>query len=234
LSSDSATYVVRYGDTVSGIASRYGTTTRTILALNPLIDPYSLQPGESILLPASAGVLTPRRSIDTTRVATRATAVAPASQTPVVININGQGHVSQPDAAVAINMGQNAVPTQTVSRVVTTPIIERTVTMPVAQHTTGQPSVHYETIGTVPSARTTNPTYQAASSGHVSAAPTQGRAGLRYQASLPRDGRAYNDLGTACMRINATGEQEVYRVNSAMGGPDCGRDKPVRLYKASN
>ncbi|MCQ8185672.1 LysM peptidoglycan-binding domain-containing protein [Parvularcula maris] len=234
---DTMRYVVRYGDTISEIAARYGTSTGAILALNPLIDPYALQPGDKLLLPAGATVLTPRQSRTTRVVHTRE--AAPATTGPVVVNINGSGHVAAPtpSTSVAINVNQPSQPMATVNRVVTTPVIERTVTVPAAQRSLGQPGVHYEMIGTttptvVAAAPTARVSLPASTVGHVAAAPS--REALRYQASLPSDGRSYNDLGTACMRINASGEQEVYRVAASASGPSCGADKPVRLYKASN
>jgi LysM repeat protein len=45
------TYVVRAGDTIEAIASRKGTTTARILALNPKVSPTALFIGEKLRLP---------------------------------------------------------------------------------------------------------------------------------------------------------------------------------------
>jgi LysM repeat protein len=45
------TYVVKAGDTISGIASKHHTTQTAILALNPKLDPNTLSVGEKIKLP---------------------------------------------------------------------------------------------------------------------------------------------------------------------------------------
>ena len=46
-------YTVRPGDTLYLIGLRYGLDWRAILAANPGIDPYNLQPGQAIALPVS-------------------------------------------------------------------------------------------------------------------------------------------------------------------------------------
>lgn len=45
-------YVVASGDTLSGIADRFGTTTADIIELNDLADPDSLAIGDELLVPA--------------------------------------------------------------------------------------------------------------------------------------------------------------------------------------
>ena len=45
-----ATYRVRKGDTLSGIAERYGVSTDWILSLNPQLDPMALAIGQRINL----------------------------------------------------------------------------------------------------------------------------------------------------------------------------------------
>mgnify|MGYP006278661601 CR=1 FL=1 len=45
-----ATYRIRKGDTLSGIAERYGVTTDWILSLNPQLDPMALAVGQRINL----------------------------------------------------------------------------------------------------------------------------------------------------------------------------------------
>ena len=41
-------YVIQTGDTLGGIASRYGTTVDQLMTLNPGLDPSALQPGQRI------------------------------------------------------------------------------------------------------------------------------------------------------------------------------------------
>jgi len=41
-------YVIQSGDTLGGIASRYGTTVDQLMTLNPGLDPSALQPGQRI------------------------------------------------------------------------------------------------------------------------------------------------------------------------------------------
>ena len=45
------TYVIREGDTFETIASEQGTTVEQLQALNPDVDPNSLQVGQRILVP---------------------------------------------------------------------------------------------------------------------------------------------------------------------------------------
>jgi LysM repeat protein len=45
------TYVVRSGDTLGGIANRFGTTVRAIADLNGISDPTRLQIGQRLLIP---------------------------------------------------------------------------------------------------------------------------------------------------------------------------------------
>lgn len=45
------TYVVQPGDTLSGIAARYGTTYQTLAALNQLSNPNLIYPGQTIRIP---------------------------------------------------------------------------------------------------------------------------------------------------------------------------------------
>lgn len=42
------TYTVRYGDTLSGIASRYGTTWQSLQRLNSLRNPNRIYPGQKL------------------------------------------------------------------------------------------------------------------------------------------------------------------------------------------
>jgi murein DD-endopeptidase MepM/ murein hydrolase activator NlpD len=47
------TYVVKYRDTVDGIASRYGVTTQSIVERNKLQAPYALRPGQTLQVPGA-------------------------------------------------------------------------------------------------------------------------------------------------------------------------------------
>jgi murein DD-endopeptidase MepM/ murein hydrolase activator NlpD len=47
------TYVVKYNDTVDGIASRYGVTSQSITERNRLQAPYSLRPGQTLEVPGA-------------------------------------------------------------------------------------------------------------------------------------------------------------------------------------
>jgi len=51
----SAAYVVRPGDTLSGVALRTGTSTRSLAAANGLSSPYRIVAGTRLLLPGEAG-----------------------------------------------------------------------------------------------------------------------------------------------------------------------------------
>jgi LysM repeat protein len=44
-------YVVKDGDTLSGIATQFSTTLEVLLVLNPNLDPNSIKPGDQILIP---------------------------------------------------------------------------------------------------------------------------------------------------------------------------------------
>jgi LysM repeat protein len=46
--SATSTYVIAPGDTLAGIAQRYGTTVEALVALNPDVDPVSLRIGQRI------------------------------------------------------------------------------------------------------------------------------------------------------------------------------------------
>lgn len=41
-------YVIQSGDTLGGIANRYGTTVDQLMTFNPGLDPSALQPGQRI------------------------------------------------------------------------------------------------------------------------------------------------------------------------------------------
>ncbi|MEZ5410318.1 MAG: LysM peptidoglycan-binding domain-containing protein [Acidimicrobiales bacterium] len=45
-------YVVEDGDTLSGIASKFGISTRSVAAANGISDPNTLKPGQQLMIPA--------------------------------------------------------------------------------------------------------------------------------------------------------------------------------------
>lgn len=47
-------HVVEPGDTLYGIAQKHHTKVRVLLALNPFVDIYNLQPGDEICIPAES------------------------------------------------------------------------------------------------------------------------------------------------------------------------------------
>lgn len=55
LCAGSAAYVVRPGDTLSGIANRSGTSTRSLAAANGLSSPFRILAGSRLLLPGESG-----------------------------------------------------------------------------------------------------------------------------------------------------------------------------------
>ncbi|HWM33710.1 MAG: LysM peptidoglycan-binding domain-containing protein [Actinomycetota bacterium] len=58
-----ATYTIKRGDTISGIASRYGLSTATLLTLNGLSRTSIIYPGQSIKLSGSSIAITPVSSV---------------------------------------------------------------------------------------------------------------------------------------------------------------------------
>ena len=51
-SAGATAYVVEDGDTLSGIASKFGISTRSLAAANGISDPNTLKPGQQLLIPA--------------------------------------------------------------------------------------------------------------------------------------------------------------------------------------
>ena len=49
-------YTVRWGDTLSAIAQRFGTTVSAIAFLNRIADPNRIYAGESLLIPGPGGI----------------------------------------------------------------------------------------------------------------------------------------------------------------------------------
>lgn len=122
----SATYVVKRGDTLYGIAWRFGLEMKTLARINRLNPPYTIYPGQRLSLRAQARVATTRQPAPPPRSSTRsktppkrvppAPAVAPApaggapvwqwpASSPVVRefggNSNGLDFEMQPGSPVA-------------------------------------------------------------------------------------------------------------------------------------
>ena len=51
---DGTTYIVQAGDTLSGIAARYGTTYQSLAAINNIADPNRIYPGQEIVIDGAA------------------------------------------------------------------------------------------------------------------------------------------------------------------------------------
>lgn len=51
---DGTTYIVQPGDTLSGIATRYGTTYQSLAAINNIADPNRIYPGQEIVIDGAA------------------------------------------------------------------------------------------------------------------------------------------------------------------------------------
>lgn len=78
------TYTIRSGDTLSGIADRFGTTLEELLAANPSINPTALQDGDVINLPESVTGAPTTAGPSTPAAATSTPAEEPpAEDTPV-------------------------------------------------------------------------------------------------------------------------------------------------------
>jgi LysM repeat protein len=57
-----ATYSIKSGDTLAGVAERFGVSLEDLLATNPGIDPANLHAGDNIKLPAGTEPVTPQPS----------------------------------------------------------------------------------------------------------------------------------------------------------------------------
>jgi murein DD-endopeptidase MepM/ murein hydrolase activator NlpD len=75
------TYVVKNKDTLDGIASRYGVSSQTIAERNKLTAPYSLRPGQTLLVPG-ARYVPPSEQVETASSAPPPSGGAPASGPP--------------------------------------------------------------------------------------------------------------------------------------------------------
>ena len=56
--SSGTTYIVQSGDTLSGIASMYGTTYQHLAAINNIADPNKIYPGQEICIDGTAPINT--------------------------------------------------------------------------------------------------------------------------------------------------------------------------------
>ena len=54
MQTDGTTYIVQPGDTLSGIAARYGTTYQSLAAINNIADPNRIYPGQEIVIEGAA------------------------------------------------------------------------------------------------------------------------------------------------------------------------------------
>jgi len=61
-------YRVKKGDTLSGIAYRFGTTVRAILDTNHLANRHRIHVGQNLIIPSSSGLLARRKATGSTRV----------------------------------------------------------------------------------------------------------------------------------------------------------------------
>jgi LysM repeat protein len=57
-----STYSIKSGDTLAGVAERFGVSLEDLLAANPGIDPSTLHAGDNIKLPAGTEPVTPQPS----------------------------------------------------------------------------------------------------------------------------------------------------------------------------
>ena len=66
------TYTVRYGDTLSGIAYRFGVSVNSLMQANGVINPHRIYPGQVLSIPCaasrSAGAPSPSRSRPSRRI----------------------------------------------------------------------------------------------------------------------------------------------------------------------
>jgi len=51
---NSSYYIVKSGDTLSGIAQEYGTTTKVLASINNISNPNLIYPGQKIVLPSGS------------------------------------------------------------------------------------------------------------------------------------------------------------------------------------
>jgi murein DD-endopeptidase MepM/ murein hydrolase activator NlpD len=75
------TYVVKYNDTIDGIASRYGVSSQSIVERNKLQAPYALRPGQSLQVPG-AKYVAPSEPVQTASASGGAQSSGPPSGPP--------------------------------------------------------------------------------------------------------------------------------------------------------
>lgn len=201
-------YVVRPGDTLAEIASRYGTTTRELMQLNPYVQPYSLDIGERLRVPDYAAFSSPRVPdvvTPTPRTARRQQVLPAQTVTPAP---------ATQQAPVIIYVGNSAAPASLPQQRQTVITVDTDETVAPVTRTRSVQTPHLE-VAPNPILRT--------------------GADVRFEAGLPSPQMAdrFSDLGTACM-TTVGGEAKIYRVSATLSGPDCGPGKPVRLYRSAN
>jgi LysM repeat protein len=76
-----ALYIVQAGDTLSGLAERFGSTVDEIAAANGLTDPDALQPGQALIIPSLLQTPVVERPVST-EVPTLDRSVTPTLSTP--------------------------------------------------------------------------------------------------------------------------------------------------------
>jgi LysM repeat protein len=194
-------YIVRRGDTMSEIANIYGVSTARLARLNRHLNPSSLRPGDRVILPAN---------VDTPYYAERRD---PAPLNPPIRS----SHTNS--APVVIYIGDDPA-----GRAGTYAQEGKAVIVVDSDNRRAAPARdRIRTTRYVPNTvdRHTVIEQPAIPSGTV----------LTLRTKLPEtQSSQYADLGTACMRFR-DGQREVYRVQVTAAGPECGSDRPVRLYK---
>ncbi len=101
-------YQVRVGDSLSGIARRFGISTEVILALNQLTDPNRLTVGETLTIPPRAPIrleIDPARPRAGERMELRLSGALPGEQVTFRItspagSYSGPPHTAEPDGTV--------------------------------------------------------------------------------------------------------------------------------------
>jgi peptidoglycan-N-acetylglucosamine deacetylase len=77
-----AEYVIAAGDTMSGIAKKFGVTMQALLSANNLTDPNLVRVGQKIKVPIAPGAATTLPPVVVTGTFPQAVTVAPVTQPP--------------------------------------------------------------------------------------------------------------------------------------------------------
>lgn len=77
-----AEYVVASGDTMSGIAKKFGVTMQALLLANKVTDPNLVRVGQKIRVPIAPGAVTTLASVGVTGTFPQNVTVAPVTQAP--------------------------------------------------------------------------------------------------------------------------------------------------------